>query len=278
MKKTVIITIAMLVCFGIMLKIGAKGVADSWQKPRQDDVKPATSSPVDRVEQEYKEYRNIDISNLDKNRQAYYEYPGEYLLHYGISWQDGMLTLPQATNICGTMMESSFPDTPIKNSEILIGIIQEEKGNPTYFAFYDSCEKGRKYSQCQIDAYTGKVIKLLNCNENEEKENIPLTAENEERAIKAATEKLSELGYGDFKKYSINGYYAPTGIDWVDEMADNTSILKGVMILSGQDVFWIGIRNEKDSLYIEHIEKYLDGADKDDAINYLNTAGKDIPQ
>ena len=61
-------------------------------------------------------------------------------------------------------------------------------------------------------------------------------------------------------------------------MADNTSILKGVMILSGQDVFWIGIRNEKDSLYIEHIEKYLDGADKDDAINYLNTAGKDIPQ
>ena len=50
------------------------------------------------------------------------------------------------------------------------------------------------------------------------------------------------------------------------------------MVLSGQDVFWIGIRNEKDSLYIEHIEKYLDGADKDDAINYLNTAGKDIPQ
>ena len=35
---------------------------------------------------------------------------------------------------------------------------------------------------------------------------------------------------------------------------------------------------EKDSLYIEHIEKYLDCADKDDAINYLNTAGKDIPQ
>ncbi|MDY4585848.1 MAG: hypothetical protein SPC84_03125, partial [Oscillospiraceae bacterium] len=101
---------------------------------------------------------------------------------------------------------------------------------------------------------------------------------NEEKTIKAATEKLSELGYGNFKKYSTNGYYAPTGIDWVDEMADNTSILKGVMILSGQDVFWIGIRNEKDNLYIEHIEKYLDGADKDDAINYLNTAGKDIPQ
>ena len=138
MKKTVIITIAMLVCFGIVLKIGAKGVADSWQKPRQDDVKPATSSPVDRVEQEYKEYGTIDISNLDKNRQVYYEYPGEYLLHYGVSWQDGMLTLPQATNICGTMMESSFPDTPIKNSEILIGLIQEERGNPTYFAFYDS--------------------------------------------------------------------------------------------------------------------------------------------
>ena len=50
------------------------------------------------------------------------------------------------------------------------------------------------------------------------------------------------------------------------------------MVLSGQDVFWIGIRNEKDNLCIEHIEKYLDGADKDDAINYLNTAGKDIPQ
>lgn len=278
MKKTIIITIAMLVCFGIVLKIGAKGVADSWQKPRRDDVKPTTSSPVDRVEQEYKEYENIDINNLDEKQRANYEYPGEYLSHYAISWQDGMLTLSQAANICGTMMESSFPDTTIKNSEILIGLIQEESGNPTYLAFYDNCEENRKYSQCQIDAYTGKVIKLLNSNENEEKENIALTEENEERAIKSATEKLSELGYGDFKKYSTNGYYAPVGIDWVDEMADNTSTLNGVIIMSGQDVFWVGIRSESGDLGIECIEKYVDGTDKDDAINYLNTAGKDISQ
>ena len=38
------------------------------------------------------------------------------------------------------------------------------------------------------------------------------------------------------------------------------------------------IVDEKDGLCVDYIEKYADGADKDDAINYLNTAGKDIPQ
>ena len=56
MKKTIIITVAMLCVFGAVVMFGADRVSTDWQQPQQDDVEISSSSPVEQVENELKIY------------------------------------------------------------------------------------------------------------------------------------------------------------------------------------------------------------------------------
>ena len=69
MKKTIIITIAMLCVFGGAIIFGAGIVSTDWQKPSEDDVEISTVSPVERVEEEYNEYSYV-IENKEDNKQS----------------------------------------------------------------------------------------------------------------------------------------------------------------------------------------------------------------
>ena len=49
MKKTIIITIAMLCVFGAAIMIGANEVSNKWQKTDEDELTITPNSPVENV-------------------------------------------------------------------------------------------------------------------------------------------------------------------------------------------------------------------------------------
>lgn len=272
MKKTVIITIAMLVCFGIVLKIGAKGVADSWQKPRQDDVKPATSSPVDRVEQEYKEYRNIDLSTedfsniQDESLRLVYNTYKDYLTFYAAVQTDGMITLQQATNIAGTLMEKCGT-RPLENNEIMIGLIQE----PGHDTVYYSVGGYKNDAFCTLDPYTGRVLHVCGSDDYRNSTQVEITDENVETAIKSALEILKLGGYSDFEKYEV-----VECTNCVHEIS--APHIGTIELVSDSRVASILVRSTDGIISISEITVDSDGEETRETIEHLKLSGKDIPQ
>ena len=64
MKKTILITLAMLCVFGGVVAFGAGRVSDHWQTPWQDKLNLSIVSPVEMVNSEIKEYSFERLENL----------------------------------------------------------------------------------------------------------------------------------------------------------------------------------------------------------------------
>ena len=56
MKKTIIITIAMLCVFGAVVMFGAGRVSNDWQQPQQDETNIEVKPVIDKVEEEIESY------------------------------------------------------------------------------------------------------------------------------------------------------------------------------------------------------------------------------
>ena len=76
MKKTMIITVAMLCVFGAVVMFGADRVSNDWQQPQQDDVEISTVSPIEQVENSIKKYEYDILSkdNIDETCITAYSY------------------------------------------------------------------------------------------------------------------------------------------------------------------------------------------------------------
>ena len=70
MKKTIFITLTMLIIFGGAVMFGASKVSNDWQQPQKDNMDIVVSSPVNMVENSLKEYKYTQ----DKNHFAYDAY------------------------------------------------------------------------------------------------------------------------------------------------------------------------------------------------------------
>ena len=104
-KKTIIITIAMLCVFGGAVVFGAGKVATDWQHPNEDDVNISANSPVLQVENEFKIYNYITPESKDE------KYKDLWSTNYPvyIQPQKDMLTYTQAASYGGTAIEKYLP-------------------------------------------------------------------------------------------------------------------------------------------------------------------------
>ena len=155
MKKTIIITIAMLCVFGAVVMFGADRVSTDWQQPQQDDVEISSSSPVEQVENELKIYKFI---------------PVDWYGDVEADFQEGMISAQEALGYGCTAMEKVFSHINLADVTFGTAIINyapygAQETTPTYV--FESVIEGKEniypFNLCHftVDAYTGEVTSLL---------------------------------------------------------------------------------------------------------------------
>ena len=192
MKKTIIITIAMLCVFGAAIMAGASKVSDNWQQPNEDKVELSTVSPVERVEEEYKEYPYI----IDE-KSKYIE-----------NIADGMLTYPEASSIMGSALESILPTLKLSEKTATIGLYRYP-GSEDIIIYAMQYKSNVANSEEPIyivaEPYTGKIIfvYLYATPENGIETNDYLPPIEEEKFLDIITSHLHMFGVGTPTKYSV---------------------------------------------------------------------------
>ncbi|MBQ7816403.1 MAG: hypothetical protein IJ339_03455, partial [Oscillospiraceae bacterium] len=132
MKKTIIITIAMLCVFGAVVMFGSDIVSNDWQQPQQDDVEVSVKSPVLKVENEFKIYNFITPESKDERYKDLWDinYPTY------VEPQEDMLTYMQAASYGGATIEKYFPHLDIGENPLFIELQQFLHGGTYYTIHY----------------------------------------------------------------------------------------------------------------------------------------------
>ncbi len=273
MKKTIIITIAMLCVFGAVVMFGANRVSTDWQQPSEDDVEISTISPVERVEEEYKIYNFQTVNNCDE----IYRSTADYKKVNAIEFEEGMLTVDQAASYCGTAIEKYYPEYSLEDKNFLIALIKYPYStNAVYSATYMEyieIEKTEHYEsyllpylevQCEIDAYTGKVFRLTQSHYGNDtgRDEIVLTAELTEKLAAKAVEVMEELGYSDYKKYMV------------EENLTNTAA--EIYVSTENDIMYIGLISVNGELKFNSFNKETYAENIKESIKYMNENGTDF--
>ncbi len=213
MKKTILITLAMLCVFGGVVAFGAWQVSGHWQTQQQDSVDINISSPVDMVENSLKEYKYIQMDENHFGWVAYKDYMTDFV--------DGMISPKEAVAYGCTAMEKVFPH--LKLEEITFGealikwpIMEEEISTPAYI--FDALVEPKdinmpdgvavisdRYSMV-VDAYTGKVVYLA-LDDRSAARKITETTKyimTEQQVVDYIMELCSVLGYDNIIKYCLH--------------------------------------------------------------------------
>lgn len=161
MKKTILITLAMLCVFGGVVAFGAGRVSDHWQTPWQDKLNLSIVSPVEMVNSEIKEYSFERLENLAR-QPRYNELYTEYK-HLKAEHKEGMLTFAEAAAKGGTLAEKLCTDLDLKDKTVALELITlpEEYMGSTVFCGYFHNEEETVYTVAYlVDAFTGNLIYL----------------------------------------------------------------------------------------------------------------------
>lgn len=151
----------MLCIFGGLLYAGSAVVSDHWQQYQQDDVSLSVISPVERVNNEVKEYSFEKFENF-ANQQPYDKWLERYK-HLKTDHMDGMLTFAEAAAQGGTWAEKFCTDLDLKDKTIameLITLPKEYNGSTVFFGYYYNEEETVYTVAYLIDAFTGKLVYL----------------------------------------------------------------------------------------------------------------------
>ena len=160
MKKTIIITLAMLCVFGGMVAFGAWQVSGHWQTQQQDKLNLSVVSPVERVNSEVKEYSFERFENF-ADQQPYADWYRQWN-HFKTEHKDGMLTFAEAAAQGGTLAEELCTDLDLKDKTVAMELISvPDKSGATVFCGYYYNEEETVYTIAYfIDAFTGKLVYL----------------------------------------------------------------------------------------------------------------------
>lgn len=270
MKKTIIITIAMLCVFGAVVMFGADKVSTDWQQPSEDDVEISTVSPVERVEQEYKIYNFQTVDNCDE----IYRSAAEYKMVHAIDFEEGMLTVDQAASYCGAAIEKYYPEYSLEDKNFLIALIKYPYStnavySVTYMEYIEAEKTGYSEStllpyfevQCEIDAYTGKVFRLTQSHYGNDtgRDEIKLTAELTEKLAAKAVEIMEELGYSDYKKYIVSENHTNTAAE--------------IYVSTENDIMYIGLISVNGEIEFNSFVKESYAENIKESIKYMNENG-----
>ena len=131
MKKTIIITLAMLIIFGGAIIFGADRVSDQWQTPQKDDnISISIESPIENMESEIKKYpyKSNDEAELEKG---------------AVSYQEAVYT-------AGTVLEQIYKDIDLQNQTA--DIYQPNMRTRIAPGHYEAC-----YSSPKLTEFTNEI-------------------------------------------------------------------------------------------------------------------------
>ncbi|MBR6518581.1 MAG: hypothetical protein IKT63_02785 [Oscillospiraceae bacterium] len=155
MKKTIFITLAMLIVFGAAVIFGADRVSTDWQQPQQDETNIEVKPVIDMVEEELENYpyaKSIQIEEITED----------------------MVTQQEAAYVAGTMFEYFWEDLNMKGKEATViwnMVLHDKDGGPLfayYITYYDGVE-GEVVpvtKQAFVDPLTGQLTYIRRDEEN----------------------------------------------------------------------------------------------------------------
>jgi len=272
MKKTIIITIAMLCVFGAVVMFGADRVSTDWQKPSEDDVEISSTSPVEQVENEFKIYNYV----LSDSKSMTYKDLWEYDTSYYSEPEKDMLTYMQAASYGGTFIEQNFSWIDIGEEPLYVALWNYNSKDMFHITYRKEGDKELNtynHATCRLDAYTGELyavfvdngsgsmIEVLKLDRQYGQTNIE-SETLKEKVLTSAYNFSAEKGYCDINKYITRS----VGEDYHE-----------IYFTTGNDyVINIIIRfDEEDNLLKTHFS-----VDKNniDVVEYINSIGESFVQ
>lgn len=268
MKKTIIITVSMLAVCALAMVVFAYQLEDAWKQPQENESNFAAASPVEQVENEFKEFGAYPFIPFDEYIETLTDKRGmEALMAMAVETQDGMISEAEAAYIGGNALEKLFPDQTFTDKEFIIvplkwtsphlseryvfeGLWQIE--NP-----YDhATDPGRCLQSYAywIDAYTGEVIYVRQfAAETDVNNNMT-----QQQAMEYAENIAKAMGYESYTKYTVSSSRYSPEIDanfWAIELlvSDDTSLSIGFNDL--EDSFIFAVNDTTSEYYSEVVEK-----------------------
>lgn len=150
MKKTMFMTLAMLIVFGAVVMFGADRVQTGWQQPSEDDVEISTVSPIEQVEKSFKEYAYKVMTEEDSLYSPYIT-----------DEKDGMITHAEAASIGGIAIEKACGNKDFQNDTFEITLVDyAEFAHDVGDMFIGVFLTDKQYYCYSLDAYTGRILTL----------------------------------------------------------------------------------------------------------------------
>ena len=197
MKKTIIITIAMLCVFGGAVVFGAGSIQNQWQKPQQDDANIEIKPVIDSVEEEI----------------ASYPYNKEFVLE---EITEDMITQQEAAYISGTMFEYFWDDISMKGREAGVFwnmvLKSREKECYAYWVMYYEGIEGTVApitKQAFVEPTTGELLYIRRDEESfygvmlEDVEESRIDDKTADILLEKSLKYAEKLGYIDCTEYAV---------------------------------------------------------------------------
>ena len=211
MKKTIIITLAMLSVCAAAVAIFAGQLEAAWQQPQENESNFTTSSPVEQVENEFKEIGEYPFAVFSDYIETLEEKRGmEALMAMATEKDEDMITEAEAAYIGGNALEKLFPNETFTDKEFVVVPLKwksphmEERTvlegfwqieNP-----YDhETDPGRLLHSYAywVDAYTGELI-FVSHSKAETDVNLKRTPQ---QALEYAAGLAKAMGYDSYTAY-----------------------------------------------------------------------------
>lgn len=213
MKKTIIITISMLAVCAFALVVFAGQLEDAWKQPQENESNFTASSPVEQVENEFKEFGAYPFVVFDDYIATLEDKRGmEALMAMQIEKDENMISEAEAAYIGGNALEKLFPNETFTDKEFIIVPLKWKSPHMTEKTVFEglwqienpynhATDPGRcllSYAYW-IDAYTGEVIHVSRV-EAETDVNHKRTPQ---QALEYAESLAKAIGYDSYSKYNI---------------------------------------------------------------------------
>lgn len=231
MKKTLIITCVMLAVSICLVAFFSTQISAAWQESQESDINLTSSSPVEQVEEQYRELGAYPFIELEKHLETLdSKRSWEALEAMAIEHEAGMISYEEAAYYGGMALEKLFPNEtftdkqfvmiPLKwksphmeEKTVIEGMYQIE--NP----LDDPVHPGRTLLSYAywVDAYTGEVIYVSQF----EAETDVNHKRNEQQALEYAANLAKAMGYDSYSKYNIESTQYTPEIDanfWAVEL------------------------------------------------------------
>lgn len=254
MKKTIAISVSMLFCVAITM-MGISFVQQKqWTKPQTDEMNIFVNSPVEDVQQQYKEYKWDYMYNYPESKIT-----EENWNTSGVELTDDMISFDEAGYKACEMMDTALPQYNIEDN-IFYGFITHTRGFKTgadVYRFMDSASWDDGFiinRSCDIDIYTGKCVQAIAGEEiiyNTEqfgpyKKYKELTQQQTNEILEYAVEKCSAFGYSDFVSYKITevpGFKSAKY--WVYIYTEKDELIRASLLYTDTKIYFEDFCNEK---------------------------------